>query len=78
VHVTYFTAMVDYEGNLRTFRDLYGLDTRVGSALFGRKVNFESPRYDDEPVASRASDMRQQQSFGPSTLAEAISSIFSP
>ena len=82
VHVTYFTAMVDNEGKLRTFGDLYGLDDRVGAALFGRKVRFETPRYDDETVASRQQDMRgqvrQQQSFGPSTLVEAISNIFSP
>ena len=82
VHVTYFTAMVDYEGKLRTFGDLYGLDDRVGAALFGRRVRFETPRYDDETVASRQQDMRgqvrQQQSFGPSTLVEAISNIFSP
>jgi murein L,D-transpeptidase YcbB/YkuD len=82
VHVTYFTAMVDYEGKLRTFGDLYGLDNRVGAALFGRKVRFETPRYDDEPIASRQQDMRgqvrQRQSSGPSTLVEAISDIFSP
>jgi murein L,D-transpeptidase YcbB/YkuD len=81
VHVTYFTAMVDYEGKLRTFGDIYGLDDRVGAALFGRKVRFEMPRYDDEPVAGRQQDMRgqvHQQSSGPSTLVEAISDIFSP
>ena len=82
VHVTYFTAMVDYEGNLRTFRDLYGLDSRVGAALFGRKVRFETTRYDDEQVMSRQPDvheqMRQQQSSGPSTLVQAISDLFSP
>ena len=58
------------------------LDDRVGAALFGRKVRFETPRYDDEPVTSRLQDVRgqarQQQSFGPSTLVEAISNIFSP
>jgi L,D-transpeptidase YcbB len=75
VHVTYFTAIVDYQGNLRTFRDLYGLDARVGDALLGRKVRFETPRYDDEPVA-RA--QMPQQSSGPSTLAQAISDLFSP
>jgi L,D-transpeptidase YcbB len=82
VHVTYFTAMVDYEGKLRSFGDLYGLDDRLGAALFGRKVRFETPRYDDAPVASRQQDtrgqVRQQQSSGPSTLVEAISDIFSP
>ena len=82
VHVTYFTAMVDYEGKLRTFRDLYGLDDRVGAALFGRKVRFQTPRYDDETVASGQQDMRgqvrQQQASGPSTLGQVISNIFSP
>ena len=82
VHVTYFTAMVDYEGKLRTFGDLYGLDDRVGAALFGRKVRFQTPQYDDGTVASGQQDMRgqvrQQQSSGPSTLAQVISDIFSP
>ncbi len=76
VHVTYFTEMVDYEGHLRSFPDLYGLDERVGAALFGRKVRFETPRYDDEPVA--AAQMPQQKASGPSTLAQVISNIFSP
>ena len=81
VHVTYFTVMVDYEGNLRTFRDLYGLDGRVGSALLGRKVRFETPRYDSEQVASPEPDIggqTRQQSSGPSILAQAISDLFSP
>ena len=80
--MTYFTASVDDNGKLRTFGDFYGLDGRVGAALFGRKVRFETPRFDEEPVASRQEDMRgqvrQQQSSGPSTLAEVISDIFSP
>jgi murein L,D-transpeptidase YcbB/YkuD len=80
VHVTYFTAMVDYQGNLRTFGDLYGLDARVGTALLGRKVRFETPRYDAELMAVQQQQRRRQaaQSQGPSTLADAISDIFSP
>jgi hypothetical protein len=74
--------MVDYEGNLRTFRDLYSLDGRVGAILFGRKVRFETARYDDDQVASPQPDMRgqtpQQQSSGPTTLIQAISDLFSP
>ena len=54
VHMTYFTAMVDRQGNLRTFGDLYGLDTRMGAILFGTKVPFVTPRYDDEIMAMRA------------------------
>ena len=53
VHMTYFTAMVDRQGNLQTFGDLYGLDTRMGAILFGTKVPFVTPRYDDEIKAMR-------------------------
>src|SRR5262249_16596548 len=58
VHMTYFTAMVDRQGNLQTFSDLYGLDTRMGTDLLGAKVPFVTPRYDDEIRAMRA---RQRQ-----------------
>jgi L,D-transpeptidase YcbB len=77
VHVTYFTAMVDRQGTLQTFGDLYGLDTRMGLNLFGRQVPFVTPRYDDEIRAMRA---RQRSPGAPtrSTLAEAIANIFSP
>jgi murein L,D-transpeptidase YcbB/YkuD len=76
VHVTYFTAMVDRQGNLRTFGDLYGLDTRMGAGLFGGKVPFVTPRYDEEIRAVQA----RQRSADParSTLADAIANIFSP
>jgi len=80
VHMTYFTAMVDRQGNLRTFGDLYGLDTRMGAILFGKKVPFVTPRYDDEIRALRARRGPADPSGAPtrSTLAEAISNIFSP
>jgi L,D-transpeptidase YcbB len=73
VHVTYFTAVVDRQGNLRTFGDLYGLDTRMGAIMFGKKVPFVTPRYDDEIRAMRANGASTH-----STLADAISNIFSP
>jgi L,D-transpeptidase YcbB len=80
VHVTYFTAMVDGQGNLRTFGDLYGLDTRMGASLFGSKVPFVTPRYDDEIRAMRARQRPAASSATPtrSTLVDAISNIFSP
>jgi L,D-transpeptidase YcbB len=78
VHVTYFTAMLDRQGNLRTFGDLYGLDTRMGLILFGRKVPFVTPRYDEEIRAMRARQRSTDPSSTRSTLAEAISNIFSP
>jgi len=76
VHMTYFTAMVDRQGNLRTFGDLYGLDTRMGGNLFGGKVPFVTPRYDDEIRAVQA--RQRPANSGGSTLADAIANIFSP
>ncbi len=38
VHVTYFTAVVDDDGHLKTYGDIYGHDSRVSSALEGRPV----------------------------------------
>jgi murein L,D-transpeptidase YcbB/YkuD len=78
VHVTYFTAMMDRQGNLRTFGDLYGLDARMGLNLFGRKVPFVTPRYDDEIRAMRARQRSTDPASTRSTLAEALSNIFSP
>jgi murein L,D-transpeptidase YcbB/YkuD len=36
VHLTYFTAVVDAQGKLQTFTDIYGLDKKMASALFGK------------------------------------------
>ncbi|MGH6736406.1 MAG: L,D-transpeptidase family protein [Methyloceanibacter sp.] len=36
VHTTYFTAVADADGKVRTFADLYGLDRAVGNAIIGK------------------------------------------
>jgi murein L,D-transpeptidase YcbB/YkuD len=38
VHIAYFTAIAEDDGKVRYVRDLYGLDSRVASALEGRRV----------------------------------------
>ena len=38
VHITYFTAIADEDGNVRHLADLYGLDGRVASAMEGQSV----------------------------------------
>jgi len=88
VHITYFTASVDDNGKLRTFADFYGLDSRTSAALTGRSVRFEQPTYVDDEVASSGAppayspqagrQPKKKQYQGPSTLADAISDIFSP
>lgn len=41
VHVVYLTASIDDAGQLKTFGDLYGLDSRMSSALYGAATRFE-------------------------------------
>jgi L,D-transpeptidase YcbB len=77
VHNTYFTAMVDYKGNLRTFGDLYGIDARVGKALLKRSVRFKTRRYDPTPAASRQRQPTAQ-AGAPQSLADVLNNIFSP
>jgi murein L,D-transpeptidase YcbB/YkuD len=43
VHMTYFTAVVDGTGKVATFPDLYGLDNKMASALFGNATGFPPP-----------------------------------
>ena len=38
VHLTYFTAVVDEKGKVQTFDDIYGIDNKMASALFGKAL----------------------------------------
>ncbi len=42
VHITYFTAWVDDDGKLQLRPDVYGMDSRVASALEGQSVHVSS------------------------------------
>lgn len=43
VHVTYFTAMVDENGKVQTFGDIYGHDSKISAALGGKAIYFDTP-----------------------------------
>ena len=43
VHITYFTAKVNEDGTLATYRDLYGHDARMIAALTGKAVPLGLP-----------------------------------
>ena len=43
VHMTYFTAVVDETGKVSTFADVYGLDNKMATALFGNATGFPMP-----------------------------------
>ncbi len=52
VHIVYFTATVDEAGKLTTHRDVYGMDSRVASALAGRSVVLASVKADEDAKPS--------------------------
>ena len=41
--MTYFTTVVGEEGKVATFADLYGLDNKMATALFGDASGFPPP-----------------------------------
>jgi L,D-transpeptidase YcbB len=62
VHMTYFTSVVDDAGKLSTFADVYGLDNKMATAMFGSAAGFpmpppepKKPKGEDASVSSSAS-----------------------
>ena len=51
VYTTYFTAVVDEDGSLKQYRDLYGHDRRMVAALNGRPVPYGLP--DNQAVTAQ-------------------------
>jgi L,D-transpeptidase YcbB len=51
VHMVYFTAVVDDAGKVSSFGDLYGLDNKMATAMFGSAAGFPPP-----PPESRLSE----------------------
>jgi murein L,D-transpeptidase YcbB/YkuD len=43
VHMVYFTAVVNDDGKVETFADVYGLDRKLAAALFGDATGFPQP-----------------------------------
>ena len=56
VHLTYFTAVVDDTGKVTSFADLYGLDKKLTTALFGTNPLCSSSR--DQETATRGRCIR--------------------
>ncbi len=53
VHVTYFTAVADEDGNVQAFRDIYGHEKRIRLALAGRWNEIRKGRDHLAPVKRR-------------------------
>lgn len=59
VHISYFTAIVDDDGRVQTFGDMYGHDSRLSAALGGKPLPYEAPPIETsstETVATTAGD----------------------
>ena len=52
VHTTYFTAVVDDQGKVTSFADIYALDRKVASIVLGKAVASAAPADDDSDAAS--------------------------
>jgi hypothetical protein len=75
VHLTYFTAVVDEQGEVQTFADIYGLDNKMGSALFGRAIKIQAPTLEvNAQVGQPKSSWRSAEGTG--SLADTISGLF--
>jgi murein L,D-transpeptidase YcbB/YkuD len=60
VHVTYFTATVDEHDNVHYFSDVYGLDSRVASALKGQPVALRTSGTTEDPVVGTGPGARSK------------------
>jgi murein L,D-transpeptidase YcbB/YkuD len=78
VHFTYFTAMVDEKGKVETFADVYGLDHRMGQALFGKAAKFQPGRVIEAKAQGGGPRTRNNGRSGNQTggVAEQISGLF--
>jgi L,D-transpeptidase YcbB len=48
VHTTYFTAVADEQGNVKTFADIYGLDRKTAPVVLGKAVAFAAAAATDD------------------------------
>jgi murein L,D-transpeptidase YcbB/YkuD len=72
VYLTYFTTVVDEEGKAQNFADIYGLDRKMETALFGKGVKLTVEAYSKE--GPRKSSWRAAEQTG--SLTDSISGLF--
>jgi murein L,D-transpeptidase YcbB/YkuD len=56
VYISYFTLWVNKDGSIKTFRDLYGHDSRMAAALFDGRTSFSDP---SDPLLTQSISVRQ-------------------
>ena len=58
VHTTYFTAVVDDQGKVSTFADIYGLDRKVAPVVLGKAAIYAAPADGPNPESNAAPAVR--------------------
>jgi murein L,D-transpeptidase YcbB/YkuD len=58
VYIAYFTLWVNKDGSIKTFRDLYGHDSRMAAALFSGRTSFSDPS--DDQILTQSISVRQE------------------
>jgi len=75
VHLIYFTTVVDDKGKVQNFADVYGLDSKMGAALFGKGVKLPTPTVEaDAQEDPRKSSWRAAEPTG--SVTDSISGLF--
>jgi L,D-transpeptidase YcbB len=74
VHVTYFTAMAQDDGSIRTFPDYYGHDARVAAALDGKPVQLIAA---SDPAAKATRAVRKPAPTRTASAGDPLGSFFS-
>jgi murein L,D-transpeptidase YcbB/YkuD len=74
VHLTYFTTVVDAQGEVQTFADVYGIDSRMAQALFGKAaVKSDAPMFEAKAATPESEFWRSVERTG---AVESISGLF--
>jgi murein L,D-transpeptidase YcbB/YkuD len=76
VHITYFTTIVESDGQLRSHADVYGHDRRVALALAGRPLGLEPPSAGSDDAPIERTKTKRPKSYAPSASNDFFSGLF--
>lgn len=77
VHLTYFTTVVDDQGKVQTFADVYGLDSKLGAALLGKAVKLQAaPTVEATAQGGRRKENAWRAATQTGGLADSIAGLF--
>ncbi|HKB21260.1 MAG TPA: L,D-transpeptidase family protein [Methyloceanibacter sp.] len=76
VHLTYFTVVADEKGKLQTFADIYGIDAKMSSLLFGTPLRSDGGTVEAAGDGGAPPKKRAAWNSGQGSLSDAINGLF--